>query len=209
MRVTLNPPFLFRAAVAMLALGLTASCSSHAGSGPASSAPSATIAPSSGAPASTSPAPGSLAGCDTGSWQSVPVTVSHPVPVPPVPVVTAIRAGAHPACGYDRIVLDVSGKLPGYTIRYVDRVIADPSGQVITVPGARFLLVTLRPTQAHKASGQPTVSTAPVSLGLPILSGYAVAGDFEGVVTVAIGLRSSTGIRVGELPGHLFIDFRR
>jgi len=205
MSVKLVTPFLIRAAVAALSLGLVASCS-QAGSGPASPASSAAGAPPSSAPASPS---ASLAGCDTDPWQSAPVTVSHPVPVPPVPVVTAIRAATHSACGYDRMVLDVSGQLPGYTIRYADRVVADPSGKVLTVPGSRFLLITLRPTQAHRASGQSTLSTAPVHLGMPVLAGYTLAGDFEGVVTVAIGLTSAAGIRVGELPGHLFIDFRR
>jgi hypothetical protein len=106
------------------------------------------------------------------------------------------------------MVLDVSGKLPGYTVRYVDRVVADPSGQVLTVPGSRFLLITLRPSQAHRAGGQSTLAAVPVQLGLPALAGYAVAGDFEGVVTVAVGLSSAHGVRVAELPGHLVIDVR-
>jgi len=42
----------------------------------------------------------------------------------------------------------------------------------------------------------------------PVLKSYAVAGDFEGVVTVALGLARTTSIRVDELPGHLYLDVR-
>ena len=203
MRVPSASPLLSRAALATLALGLVASCSSAA---PAASPshPAGTSAVPATSPAG-SPA---AASCDSGPWGVVPVSVSHSVPVPPVPVVTSIRAAAHADCGYDRLVLGLSGKMPSYTIRYVNRVIADPSGQPISLPGSRFLVITLRPTQAHKDSGTPTISARLVSPGFPTLLGYTLAGDFEGVVTVAVGLRGSTGIRVGELPGRLYVDFR-
>jgi hypothetical protein len=41
-----------------------------------------------------------------------------------------------------------------------------------------------------------------------MLKGYALAGDFEGVLTLALGLQAPTSIRVGELPGRLYIDLR-
>ena len=41
-----------------------------------------------------------------------------------------------------------------------------------------------------------------------MLNGYALAGDFEGVLTLAIGLQSMTSIRVGELPGRLYLDIK-
>jgi hypothetical protein len=130
------------------------------------------------------------------------------VPVPPVPVVTSIRAAAHADCGYDRLVLGLNGKMPSYTIRYVNRVVTDASGKAISLPGSRFLVITLRPTQAHSDSGTATISGGLVSAGFPMLLGYTMAGDSEGVVTIAVGLRGATGIRVGELPGRLFVDFR-
>jgi hypothetical protein len=40
------------------------------------------------------------------------------------------------------------------------------------------------------------------ALSYPVLNGYALAGDFEGVLTLAIGLHSMTSVRVGELPGR-------
>jgi hypothetical protein len=134
--------------------------------------------------------------------------VSRQVAVPPVPVTTAIRTASHPGCGYERLVLDITGPLPGYSIRDVSSVIAHPFGQAITVPGSPFLLITLRPAQAHTQSGAPTITRHSQVLGYPLLAGWALAGDFEGVVTIAVGLHAATSIRVGELPGRLYIDFK-
>lgn len=195
-------PFLVRAGLAVLTVGLAAACSSGSGT-PAASGP-----PSSGSAASTPASAAAQASCDTDPWGSAPVTVSHTVPVPPVPVVTAIKAAAHAECGYDRLVLSLSGKMPSYTIRYVGRVIADPSGKVVSLPGSKYLVITLRPGQAHQESGAPTLSSAVSAPGFPRLVSYALAGDSEGVVTVAVGLSGTAGIRIGELPGRLYVDFR-
>jgi hypothetical protein len=136
------------------------------------------------------------------------VNVTHSVPVPPLPVVVAIRTAAHPECGYDRLVLDLTGPVPSYDVRYVTQVIADPSGMPITLPGRSYLLITLRPAQAHTEAGATTIVRASKTVDYRVLKSYAVAGDFEGVFTVALGLTGTTSIRVGELPGHLFIDVK-
>lgn len=128
--------------------------------------------------------------------------------MPPVPVVTAVRTAPHPECGYDRLVLDITGPVPGYAMRYVSQVVTDPSGQTVSLPGRRFLLITLRPAQAHTSAGVPTITGAVRGLGYPMLAGWAPAGDFEGVVTVAVGLTANTNVRVAELPGRLYVDFR-
>jgi hypothetical protein len=205
MRAPSASPLLIRAALVALAAGLVASCSSGA---PPAPSPSHPAGASGAATATAPPAPPAAASCDSDPWGVVPVSVSHPVPVPPVPIVTSIAAAAHADCGYDRLVLGLSGKMPSYTIRYVSRVVADPSGQAISLPGSRFLVITLRPTQAHSDSGTATLPGGVVAAGFPTLLGYTLAGDSEGVVTVAVGLRGNTGIRVGELPGRLYVDFK-
>ena len=68
-------------------------------------------------------------------------------------MLTRIRAAQHPECGYDRLVLDITGSLPSYAIRYVSQVRADPSDRLISLPGSRFVLITLRPAQAHTTAG--------------------------------------------------------
>jgi hypothetical protein len=197
---------LVRAAVLSVALVAASSCST----GEPAGNPGPTAKPASPAASTATASPGSsaAANCDAGAWRSAPVSVSHPVTGPTVPVVTAARAAAHPECGYDRLVLDVTGPVPSYEIRYVTQVIADPSGKPITLSGHRYLLMTLHPAQAHADSGAATIIRPEQTLGYPVLKSYAVAGDFEGVFTVALGLGDTTSIRVGELPGHLYIDVR-
>jgi hypothetical protein len=140
------------------------------------------------------------------TWPTGPVTVAHQPAVPPVPVVTGIRSAAHPEQGYDRIVFDIPGALPGYTAKYVTKVVADGSGNPIAVPGKSYLLVVLNPAQAHRADGGATVSGVH-ALNLPEIKGYAVAGDYEGYVSIAIGVADKAGYRIGELSGRLYIDF--
>ncbi|MGA5298399.1 AMIN-like domain-containing (lipo)protein [Nucisporomicrobium flavum] len=159
----------------------------------------ATVPPATGrgGTSTTAPAPA--------HWTSGPVTVRHDPAVPPVPVLTGIRYAAHSQEGFDRIVFDIGNALPGYSVRYVSEVRADPSDQPVRVPGRRFLLVVLNPAQAHRDDGSATVSGTHTT-GLPMLKGYAVAGDFEGHVSVAIGLDDVVGYRVGELPGRIYLD---
>jgi hypothetical protein len=198
--------------IGSLALGACGTGDDGSGGGdgtPTTSAPSAT------APAPTQ-TPGGTGGGATpkptgGSsvWTSGPLTVRHDVAVPPVPVLLRIRSAAHPDAGYDRIVFDFTGPLPGYTVRYVDQVREDPSDRPVTVPGRRFLLIVFTPAQAHTDAGVVTVTPRTARLDYPMLRGYAMAGDFEGYVSVALGLDDVVGYRVGELPGtpgRIYLD---
>src|SRR5215469_3255799 len=135
------------------------------------------------------------AACPTGTWHKLPITVTRHVHVPPTPVIEAVRTAPHRDCGYDRIVFVIAGKHPGYTIRYVAHVINDASGQPIKLPGKRFVLITLRPAQAHKNSGGSTLPTKVQVVKYPMLRSWVLAGDFEGVVSIGIGLRSKTSVR--------------
>jgi hypothetical protein len=195
-----------RVAVGFAVAVVIAGCGSSGQSAdPSASAP----APQASAPASASAQPGSLAGaagCDNTPWHSGAITVTHKVSASPVPVIAAVRVAQHPECRYDRIVLDIRGAIPSYSVQYVSSVIADASGQVITMPGARHLVITLRPAQAH--TGVPTVATGVHALGYPALASWALAGDFEGVVKIALGLAAPTSIRTGELGGRIYVDVR-
>jgi hypothetical protein len=184
---------------------LVAACASSGGGGatPSSSTPSASARTSS--PAASSAV---AAGCDIAPWQSAPISASHEVPVPPVPVVTAVRVAQHPQCGYDRVVLDIRGGVPSYTITYVRQVIADASGHTITMPGARYLLITLRPAQAHSDAGVATVTAEVRQPRYPALASWALAGDVEGVVRIAMGLSGQKQIRTGEVAGRIYIDVK-
>jgi hypothetical protein len=70
---------------------------------------------------------------------------------PPTTLV-AIRAAHHP--GYDRLVFEFRGRLPGQrSVRYVSQVIADPSGKVVAVAGSARLLVRFS-ALGHNSKGQ-------------------------------------------------------
>lgn len=184
-------------------------CGGGAGSGGDDGTPPAT------APAPTQTPDGSGGGGTpkpTGApavWTTGPVSVKHDVAVPPVPVLLRIRSAAHRDQGYDRIVFDFTGPLPGYTVRYVDEVREDPSDLPVTVPGRRFLKIVFTPAQAHTDNGATTVTPRTDRFDHPMLRGYAMAGDFEGYVTVALGLDDVVGFRIGELPGtpaRIYLD---
>jgi hypothetical protein len=147
----------------------------------ATSAPPATSAPSTAGTSRATAATGS-----TTSWATTPVTVKHQPPVPPVPVITGIRAAAHND-GFDRIVLDVPGALPGYSVKYVPEVRRDGSGEPVSIPGEAFLLIVLHPAQAHRDDGTPTV-TGVHRTGLARIKSYAIVGDYEGYVSIALGV---------------------
>jgi hypothetical protein len=195
------------ARVALIALVLAAVTSCASGTPAASPAPAAGTGLA-GPDAVPSAAPGPWVHCDGGGWRSLPAGVTRHVPAPATPVITGIRAAAHPECGYDRLVLDISGPLPSFEVRYVPQVTADPSGRPITLPGHRYLLITLRPAQAHDSSGGATITRSAQALGYPVLKGYALAGDFEGVFSLALGLAGPASIRIGEWPGRWYIDVR-
>jgi hypothetical protein len=156
------------------------------------------------APEPTQPADGG--GGSDAEWTSGPTTVTRDLPLPPVPQLVGIRSAAHPDEGYDRIVFDVDGQLPGYTVRYMDEVREDPSDLPVAMPGRRYLLVVFTPAQAHTDDGKALIEPKRKDLDYPMMRGYVLVGDFEGYVSVAIGLDDVVGYRVGELSGRIYLD---
>jgi hypothetical protein len=90
----------------------------------------------------------------------------------------------------------------------VDRVTTDASGVPIALPGRHYALITLREAAAHSAAGAATISRTVRLPGYPALHSWVLAGDSEGVVTIAVGLPAEVSVRAGELPGRLYIDFK-
>lgn len=208
---------LIRGAILVAVLAAVASCTTSTPTG--SPAPAPAPAPGIGssnqppAPTQATPSPHPLtpatgAACANGAWRAAPLNVTRDVTAPPVPLVAGVRSATHPECGYDRFVLTFNGPVPSYYIRHVTQVLADPSGKPINLPGRSYLLITLRPAQGHTDSGTPTISRGVQALGYPMLTGYALEGDFEGVINLALGLNETASFRAGELPGRLYIDVK-
>lgn len=171
---------------------------------PASPAAASPPAPSGGPSLRLPPSP--RPGCDASRWLTRPVSVARAVRTPPVPVVTAIRMGTHPDCGYDRIVLNLRGRVPGYEIKYVTKAVAGPAARAAAARGDRYLLITLHPAQGHRQSGASTISPAADAADFPVLRGYAVASDFEGALCIVVIVAKATAFRVGTLSRRLYVD---
>jgi hypothetical protein len=112
--------------------------------------------------------------------------------------VFAVAAACHPT--FDRFVIRARFASPGYDVRYVSQVVADASGQPISLLGTKRIHVVLRHARGHTAAGAnllPSVNT-PLCSNLRQIK---KAGDFEGVVSFGLGLRRKTGFRVFRLTG--------
>ena len=70
----------------------------------------------------------------------------------------------------------------------------DPSDKPARVQGAAFLKVRFRQAVAHVGAA-PTFGPAREAYGLPNLNQVVLLGDFEGQVSVGIGLMERTKIR--------------
>jgi len=125
------------------------------------------------------------------------------------PVVTGLRVSEHRR--FDRVVIDVDGRRPGYEVRYVDQLTYDGSGDKVPLKGRKKLVVTLVPARAHGPHGG-NLYTGPrlQQYGLPMLRGVAFLGDFEGVVSFGLTARARNGYRVFTLtdPSRIVIDLK-
>jgi hypothetical protein len=92
-----------------------------------------------------------------------------------------------------------SGGVPGYFVSFVRKIRQDASGRAVSVPGSRHLEIRFSPAAGHTATGRLTLPATPQAAGYPMLRGYALAGDFEGDLTIALGLAGQTRFRTGEV----------
>ncbi|MEV8633296.1 hypothetical protein AB0395_16710 [Streptosporangium sp. NPDC051023] len=123
------------------------------------------------------------------------------------PLVLGARFAAHE--GFDRVVIDLRGGLPGYSVRWVPKLVQDGSGDPIDVKGGAYLQVTITPANAHGESGSPTWVGGPIfQADLGNVQTVVKTGDFEAVVGVGIVLDHKAGFRVLEQrnPQRLIVD---
>jgi len=118
---------------------------------------------------------------------------------------SGIDTGCHAA--FDRFVIRISSGNPGYDVRYVSRIVADPSGNPVTLRGSKRIKVVIRPARGHTSAGANLLPSTLTPL-CPNLRQVKKAGDFEGVVSFGLGLASKTGFRVFRLsaPTRIVVD---
>lgn len=201
------------AAVALLWMAATGALGACGNAGDEDAGAPPTVSPSASAPATPSPtmsaAPPTTrpTGGVMKGWTTGPLTVNRSVPVPPVPALLRITSETH--SGYDRITFDFAGPVPGYQVRYVDKVVEDGSGRTVTMPGRRYLQIRFEPAQAHSDSADTAVTPRSTTLGYPMLRGYVINGDFEAVLNIALGLDDLVAFRVTQIPGtpgRIYVD---
>lgn len=131
---------------------------------------------------------------------------------PPVPVLTALRAGVHP--DWERATFELEGAagLPGYRIEYVDRPLYDCGSGEPTYPvGDAWLEVRFYPAAAHTEEGRPTLGARDLAVDQPLLRHIYRTCDFEAVVVHVLALSAPNAFRVMTLadPVRIVVDVRR
>lgn len=116
-----------------------------------------------------------------------------------------VAAGCHEK--FDRFVVRADLNAPGYDVRYVRRVVYDPSGRRVSLLGAKRIRVAFSLAGGHDNRGTNYLPGTLTPL-CPNLLQVKKAGDFEGTVTFGLGLRRMTGFRVFRLtnPARVVVD---
>lgn len=123
------------------------------------------------------------------------------------PLVLDLRYARH--ANFDRVVIDIQGRIPGWTTRYAKTHSYDGSGE--PVPIRAGLDLVLFPAYAHFANGTSCYDGPKlVRPRFPALRAIAFTGDYEGYVSFAFGLDGRSPHRIFKLhdPQRIVIDFR-
>ena len=108
--------------------------------------------------------------------------------------------------GVDRITFEFRGPgVPGANVEYVTKPTEDGSGAPVKVEGAADLQIRLSPAAGADLTGEegtPTY-TGPARIpgdGTTAVTEVVRSGDFEGVLTWVVGVRSKAKFRVSTTP---------
>lgn len=111
------------------------------------------------------------------------------------PTLVDVRAAHYP--GYDRLVFEFAGGRPqAASVRWSGHPRLDPSDRAARIQGNAFLTVTFRGAAAHEPDppAQPTFGPLRQAFALPNLTQVVLLGDYEGVVSLGVGLMKRTRI---------------
>ncbi|WP_411730902.1 hypothetical protein [Paeniglutamicibacter sp.] len=117
--------------------------------------------------------------------------------------ITNVRTGRH-AC-FDRMVIDLKGKVKGYDVRYVNAVYTEGQGKLVPLSGAADLRIIVK-APAYTSSGVPTYNPANRTNAKNV-SGYttfrqiAFLGSYEGQTSFGLGVRARLPFRTFVLTG--------
>ena len=174
-------------------------------------------------------APTTLAGTTTSATETPTVTdgidplegaSTNPVTAEPTELDTALheRLAVARHEGYDRVVFQFRNALPGYRVEYVEGPLKeDGSGNPVRIQGNHYVVVRMEPASGFDLNtaegvivyeGPRRISGA--DAGTSVVREVVRTGDFEAVLTWAIGLEDRVDFRVLTLDGppRLVVDFR-
>lgn len=166
-------------------------------------------------PAATSPTQPTTTG---GGIDPMEGAGTEPVSGPPgteTALLTRVAVGRHE--GFDRVVFEFRNEVPGYRVEYVDPPLhEDGSGARVEVAGGAFVLVRMEPASGFDFTGEgEQVYRGPrriagADAGTSIVREVVRTGDFEAVLSWAVGVEERVDFRVLRLAGppRLVVDFR-
>jgi hypothetical protein len=127
-----------------------------------------------------------------------------------------IAIGRHE--GYDRVVFQFKTDLPGYRVSYVEPPLKeDGSGKPVDVAGNAVVMVRMEPASGFDLGTAEGVMVYKgprringSSAGTSIVREAVRTGDFEAVLSWAIGLEDKVDfkVRTAMSPARLIVDFR-
>jgi len=141
----------------------------------------------------------------------LPLLSSPPAPAAPgrVAVPTLTSVAAQHVGKVDRVTFGFTNGLPAHVhLEWVDTLVHDGSGLPVRVAGAKVLMVGFNTATAHDQNGATTRTRT--AYALPNVITSVGAGDFEGYVTVGLGVQKRTSYTVTKLqnPDRVVVDVR-
>jgi hypothetical protein len=140
-------------------------------------------------------------------------TVTAPSEISEIALLERVAVAGHD--GYDRVVFQFRNGVPGYRVEYVEPPLReDGSGNVVKIDGEAFAVVRMEQASGFDLSVPEgaLVYTGPRRIspeGTSVVREVVRTGDFEAVLTWAIGLSDRVPFRVLTLddPARIVVDF--
>ncbi|MBB2994419.1 AMIN-like domain-containing (lipo)protein [Paeniglutamicibacter cryotolerans] len=117
--------------------------------------------------------------------------------------ISNVRAGEH-TC-YDRLVIDLKGKIKGYDVRYVKAVYTEGQGRKVPLAGTADLRIIVNAvaydSAGHRTYNPKNNAKAVNVTGMRTFKQVAFLGSFEGQSSFGLGVRARLPFRSFVLAG--------